>query len=164
MMAINFDKVADNTGQFQAVLPLVRTRTNLGVGVIPSQLTLEDLLSETRQYLTEQDIGQIQHAYDLAFQAHKGALRRSGEPYIQHPLEVALLLAAMRIDAAGIVAALLHDVVEDTHCSLDDLREQFGPAVANIVDGVTKFTALTLSNKPISPSALNDDKDIPAAP
>jgi len=80
MMATNFDKVANNAGQFQAVLPLVRTTTNLGVGIIPSQLTLEDLLSETRQYLAEQDIGQIQHAYDLAFQAHKGALRRSGEP------------------------------------------------------------------------------------
>ena len=53
MMATNFDKVADNNGQFQAALPLIRTSTNLGVGVIPSQLTLEDLLSETRQYLAE---------------------------------------------------------------------------------------------------------------
>jgi len=164
MMATNFDKVTDDAGQFQTVLPLVRTTTNLGRGIISSQLTLEDLLSETKQYLAEQDIEQLQRAYDLAFQAHQGAVRRSGEPYIQHPLEVALLLAAMRIDAAGIVAALLHDVVEDTHYALDDLREQFGPAVANIVDGVTKFNALTLSNKPISPSALNDDKDTPAAP
>ena len=71
-----------------------------------------------------------------------GVLRRSGEAYIQHPLEVALLLADMRIDADGIVAALLHDVVEDTTYSLEDLREQFGEAVANIVDGVTKFDAL----------------------
>jgi guanosine-3',5'-bis(diphosphate) 3'-pyrophosphohydrolase len=160
MMATNFDKVVDNAGQFQAVLPLVRTTTNLGVGDTPSQLTLEDLLSETRQYLAEQDIDQIQRAYDLAFQAHKGALRRSGEPYIQHPLEVALLLAAMRIDAEGIVAALLHDVVEDTHYSVGDLRDQFGLAVANIVDGVTKFNALALSSKPIS----SDDQDAPAAP
>src|SRR5205085_5733284 len=68
--------------------------------------------------------------------------RRSGEPYIQHPLEVALLLAGMRIDADGIVSALLHDVVEDTIYSLDDLRTQFGNSVANIVDGVTKFDAL----------------------
>jgi guanosine-3',5'-bis(diphosphate) 3'-pyrophosphohydrolase len=160
MMATNFDKVIDNAGQFQAVLPLVRTTTNLGVSDTPSQLTLEDLLSETRQYLAEQDIDQIQRAYDLAFQAHKGALRRSGEPYIQHPLEVALLLAAMRIDAEGIVAALLHDVVEDTHYSVDDLRDQFGLAVANIVDGVTKFNALALSSKPIS----SDDQDAPATP
>ncbi len=70
-----------------------------------------------------------------------------GEPYIQHPLEVALLLAGMRIDADGIVSALLHDVVEDTDYSLDDLRAQFGPAVANIVDGVTKFDALAEDQK-----------------
>jgi GTP pyrophosphokinase len=160
MMATNFDKVVDNAEQFQVVLPLVGTTTNLRVGDTPSQLTLEDLLSETRQYLAEQDIEQIKRAYDLAFLAHRGALRRSGEPYIQHPLEVALLLAAMRIDAEGIVAALLHDVVEDTNYSVDDLRDQFGLAVANIVDGVTKFNALTLSNKPIS----SDDQDNPMAP
>src|SRR5262249_13634682 len=73
-------------------------------------------------------------------------LRRSGEPYIQHPLEVALLLADMRIDADSIVAALLHDVVEDTDFTLEELRLQFGDAVANIVDGVTKFD--TLAGKP----------------
>jgi GTP pyrophosphokinase len=164
MMATNFDKVTDNTEQFPAVYPVVRTTMNLGVGIVPSQLTLEDLLSETRQYLAPQDIELLRRAYDLASQAHKGAVRRSGEPYIQHPLEVALLLAAMRIDAAGIVAALLHDVVEDTHYSLDDLRGHFGPAVANIVDGVTKFNALALSSKPISPSAINDDQEPPQAP
>src|SRR6266567_5670655 len=116
-----------------------------------SHVTFEDLLAEVRQYLTPHDMEAIQRAYYVANQAHQGALRRSGEPYIQHPLEVALLLAAMRIDAAGIVAALLHDVVEDTHYSLDDLREHFGLAVANIVDGVTKFNALALSGKPLSP-------------
>jgi GTP diphosphokinase / guanosine-3',5'-bis(diphosphate) 3'-diphosphatase len=164
MMATNFDKVTDDAGQVQTVVPLVRTTTNVGVGVMPSQLTLEDLLSETRQYLAEQDIEQLQRAYDLASQAHKGAVRRSGEPYIQHPLEVALLLAGMRIDAAGIVAALLHDVVEDTHYSLDDLREYFGPAVAKIVDGVTKFNALTLPGKPIAPSVANGEQSTPTAP
>jgi guanosine-3',5'-bis(diphosphate) 3'-pyrophosphohydrolase len=107
-----------------------------------SQLTLEDLLKETRQYLTEQDIEKIERAYALASHAHEGVARRSGEPYIQHPLEVALLLAGMRIDADGIVSALLHDVVEDTDYSLEDLSAQFGPAVASIVDGVTKFDAL----------------------
>ena len=88
-------------------------------------------------------------------EAHKGALRRSGEPYIQHPLEVALLLAGMRIDADGIVSALLHDVVEDTEYSLEDLREQFGPAVANIVDGVTKFDALAGNSCPVKPMCSN---------
>src|SRR5579884_603186 len=106
------------------------------------QMALEHLLAETRQYLTPQDLETIQRAYELANRAHMGVVRRSGEPFIQHPLEVALLLADMRIDADSIVAALLHDVVEDTRYTLDDLRDQFGDAVANIVDGVTKFDAL----------------------
>ncbi|MBE3558746.1 MAG: bifunctional (p)ppGpp synthetase/guanosine-3',5'-bis(diphosphate) 3'-pyrophosphohydrolase [Ktedonobacteraceae bacterium] len=107
-----------------------------------SQLTIQDLLREAERYLTPEDLEKIRRGYALARQAHEGVKRRSGEPFIQHPLEVALLLAGMRIDADGIVAALLHDVVEDTHYSLDELREQFGPAVASIVDGVTKFEAL----------------------
>jgi len=110
--------------------------------LIPSQLTLETLLAEARLYLAPQDLEGIQRAYDLANKAHGGAIRRSGEPYIQHPLEVALLVASMRIDADGIIAALLHDVVEDTHYSLAELSELFGPAVANIVDGLTKFDAI----------------------
>jgi GTP diphosphokinase / guanosine-3',5'-bis(diphosphate) 3'-diphosphatase len=117
-----------------------------------SHMTLEDLLAETRQYLTPPDMERIQRAYNVANQAHMGVARRSGEPYIQHPLEVALLLADMRIDADSIVAALLHDVVEDTDFPLEDLRLQFGDAVANIVDGVTKFDAL--AGKP----ALSSDE------
>jgi GTP pyrophosphokinase len=106
-------------------------------------MTLDDLLTEAELYLTSQDMEKIRRAYNLAKHAHKDAVRRSGEPYIQHPLEVAFLLAGMRIDADGIVSALLHDVVEDTEYSLEDLREQFGAAVANIVDGVTKFDVLS---------------------
>ena len=115
----------------------------LGEHVTQSRMTLDDLLTETKLYLTSQDMEKIQRAYNLAKHAHKGAVRHSGEPFIQHPLEVALLLAGMRIDADGIVSALLHDVVEDTEYSLEDLREQFGAAVANIVDGVTKFDVLS---------------------
>src|SRR6266496_5873840 len=109
--------------------------------------TLQDLLAETCQYLTPLDMERIERAYDLSSRAHRGVVRRSGEPYIQHPLEIALLLADMRIDADGIISALLHDVVEDTEFSLDDLSEHFGPAVANIVDGVTKFDALAGKSK-----------------
>src|SRR6266496_958212 len=116
----------------------------------PQGSTLQDLLAETSQYLTPQDVERIERAYELAKKAHMGTLRRSGEAYIQHPLEVALLLADMRIDADGIAAALLHDVVEDTTFSLEDIREQFGDAVANIVDGVTKFDALVPGVTPVS--------------
>jgi GTP diphosphokinase / guanosine-3',5'-bis(diphosphate) 3'-diphosphatase len=105
------------------------------------QITLATLLEETAEYLSPRDLEKVQDAFELANEAHMGVVRRSGEPYIQHPLEVALLLANMRIDADGIAAALLHDVVEDTDFTLDDLRTRFGEAVAKIVDGVTKFNA-----------------------
>ena len=106
------------------------------------QVTLEHLLAEISEYLSPQDLEKVRGAFELANQAHMGVSRYSGEPFIQHPLEVALLLADMRIDADGIAAALLHDVVEDTDFTLEDLRVRFGDAVANIVDGVTKFNAL----------------------
>src|SRR6266550_534430 len=135
-MATNFNNISD-----ESFIAALETMT-VGKHMASSQLTIEDLLAETKQYLSQQDTEEIQRAYELANQAHKGVIRRSGEPYIQHPLEVALLLAEMRIDADGIAAALLHDVVEDTDYSLDDLRAKLGPHVATIVDGVTKFDAL----------------------
>ena len=143
-MATEYNHALDNTSTPLVLRPMTSSNK------LPlSQLTLEDLLNETQQYLTDQDIEKIQRAYDLANRAHRGTVRRSGEPFIQHPLEVALLLAGMRIDADGIVSALLHDVIEDTDYSLDDLRAQFSPAIASIVDGVTKFEALAggINNK-----------------
>src|SRR5258708_4138754 len=116
--------------------------------VVFSQMTLEDLLAEVRQYLSPQDVESIQRAYTEASRAHLGTLRRSGEPFIQHPLEVSRLLADMRIDADGIVARLVMDVVEENYFRLDELRRQVGDAVANIVDGVSKFEAL--AGKPIA--------------
>ncbi|HET8844909.1 MAG TPA: HD domain-containing protein, partial [Ktedonobacteraceae bacterium] len=104
-------------------------------------MTLANLLKETAEYLSPRDLEKIRDAFALANEAHRGVVRRSGEPYILHPLEVALLLADMRIDAEGIASALMHDVVEDTDFTLEDLKERFGEAVANIVDGVTKFEA-----------------------
>jgi GTP pyrophosphokinase len=174
-MATNFEHRTDEdeaSRNWHMTSPLIRTTVNQGESVAPSKLTLEDLLQETRQYLTPQDIEKIQRAYDLSNTAHKGAKRRSGEAYIQHPLEVAHLLAGMRIDVDGIVSALLHDVVEDTEYSLHDLREQFGPAVATIVDGVTKFEALagTPASNESDGDILPPDKhlstelDVPALP
>ncbi len=158
MMATDFDKFAD--GSFASYSSSVLKTSVSERNLTPSHLTLEDLLAETQQYLTLQDQEKIRRAYDLSNQAHKGAVRRSGEPYIQHPLEVAFLLAGMRIDADGIVSALLHDVVEDTDYSLDDLRAQFGPFVANIVDGVTKFDALADRSKS-EVAAFTDSKNEP---
>ncbi|MBX5455472.1 MAG: bifunctional (p)ppGpp synthetase/guanosine-3',5'-bis(diphosphate) 3'-pyrophosphohydrolase [Thermogemmatispora sp.] len=121
---------------------------------------LEQLLAETRAYLSPQDLAKIERAYELANRAHMGVRRRSGEPYIQHPLAVALILTQMRIDADGIVAALLHDVVEDSDYTLEEVRAQFGPAVATIVDGVTKFDAL--AGKPGSGSPSGSGSRTPA--
>src|SRR5579883_2735991 len=156
---------AESHQSVNKVLTIITLPTTLGASLVPSKVTLEDLLKETGQYLTPQDQEKIQRAYELASQAHQGAVRRSGEAYIQHPLEVALLLAGMRIDADGIVSALLHDVVEDTDYSLDDLREQFGPAVANIVDGVTKFDALAgkSEHKPLNGDVLQNGEQ-PSVP
>ncbi|GCE10266.1 RelA/SpoT family protein [Tengunoibacter tsumagoiensis] len=154
-MATNYEKAVDKS---RSNKPLTKTTTTLGATLAPSQMTLEDLLTETSMYLTPQDMENIRHAYNLANQAHNGAVRKSGEPYIQHPLEVAHLLAVMRIDSDGIVAALLHDVVEDTHFSLEDLNELFGPSVAHIVDGVTKFDAL--ASKPATPTEADVLADV----
>jgi len=101
--------------------------------------SLADLLSLAGGYLPTPGLEMIEQAYRLAEQAHTGMVRRSGEPYVQHPLAAALIVADMQLDAVTIVSALLHDVVEDTSIGLPEIRERFGPAVAHIVDGVTKF-------------------------
>jgi GTP diphosphokinase / guanosine-3',5'-bis(diphosphate) 3'-diphosphatase len=121
------------------------------------EMTLDHLLAEISTYLSPPDLEKVKAAFAMADQAHRGVVRRSGDPYIQHPLEVALLLADMRIDADGIAAALLHDVVEDTDFTLEDLREHFGDAVANIVDGVTKFDALAGKSLPTSEKASDPE-------
>ncbi|GHO46848.1 RelA/SpoT family protein [Ktedonospora formicarum] len=118
---------------------------------VQSLVTFADLQHVLHSYIvSERHRQRIQSAYELAEKAHRGVRRQSGEPYIQHPLEVALLLAEMYIDADGIIAALLHDVVEDTDYTLDDLRQAFGSQVTIIVDGVTKFTALARTQGEIS--------------
>ena len=81
----------------------------------------------------------VEKAYSFAEEAHRGQLRNSGEEYIQHPLEVAKILAELELDEATIAAALLHDVVEDTKYTMEDIEKEFGPHVALLVDGVTKI-------------------------
>jgi GTP pyrophosphokinase len=101
--------------------------------------TLADLLALAGSYLPAPALEQIERAYALADRAHAGMVRRSGEPYVVHPLAAAIILARMRLDVTTIVATLLHDVVEDTTVGLPEIRDAFGPSVAHIVDGVTKF-------------------------
>ncbi|HEY1388671.1 MAG TPA: HD domain-containing protein [Ktedonobacterales bacterium] len=105
----------------------------------PSLSALLDLCSH---YMNDDDLALIHEAYQVAATAHAGVNRRSGEPFIEHTIAVAGILAELAMDAQGIAAALLHDTVEDTAITLDGLREQFGPVIAAIVDGVTKFDAV----------------------
>ena len=103
----------------------------------------DQLVQTIRQYHPSSDLSQVEEAYHLADKAHVGQKRQSGEPYIIHPLNVALILAQLELDRESIVAGLLHDVVEDTSITLDDIRAEFGGEVALLVDGVTKLKQLT---------------------
>src|ERR1051326_3862671 len=100
---------------------------------------LDQLLQSVAQYLPSGDQDIIRRAYDLAAEAHGRQRRASGDLYVTHPLAVAQILCDLRLDTASIVSALLHDVVEDTAVSLDEIEREFGPEVARIVDGVTKL-------------------------
>ena len=104
----------------------------------------EDLLAAIRQSDKNYDEEKIRQAYLMADEAHKNQLRRSGEPYIIHPVAVALILVELGMDTDCLCAALLHDVVEDTGTTLETISKKFGESVANMVNGVTKLTKLEL--------------------
>jgi GTP pyrophosphokinase/guanosine-3',5'-bis(diphosphate) 3'-pyrophosphohydrolase len=106
---------------------------------LPQEKLIRRLSSVLSDYLDSDQIADVHRAYELANKAHEGQLRLTGEPYICHPLSVALILADMRMDAHGIMAAIMHDVIEDTLISKEELAEKFGEEVAELVDGVTKL-------------------------
>ena len=118
----------------------------------PEQL-YNDLISRVRKYHPSDDISLIEKAYNIARDAHKGQTRKSGEPYIIHPLYVAIILADLELDKETIVGGLLHDVVEDTVMTIDEIKEQFGDDVALLVDGVTKLQ-LQMNDANLDYSAL----------
>ena len=107
----------------------------------PQVVSIEGLLSKL-SYLKPEDIAQIKKAFQFSDAAHLGQYRHSGEPYITHPVAVAELCATWRLDAPSIMAALLHDVIEDTGCTKADLVEKFGTKVAELVEGLTKLDKL----------------------
>ncbi|HZG14013.1 MAG TPA: bifunctional (p)ppGpp synthetase/guanosine-3',5'-bis(diphosphate) 3'-pyrophosphohydrolase [Candidatus Bathyarchaeia archaeon] len=108
---------------------------------------MEEVLQKASSYLPEKDLEMIRRAYALADQAHTGQVRKSGVPYIMHPIAVAGILVNLHMDAVTIAAGLLHDVVEDTEITLETLREQFGNEVALLVDGVTKLDKIKYKSK-----------------
>ena len=101
--------------------------------------TLEQIETQVKEYNPGADLTGLADAYEFALVAHEGQMRKSGEPFVKHPVEVCLILAELHLDTATLIAALLHDVVEDSHVPLSDIRERFGLEVAELVDGVTKL-------------------------
>jgi GTP diphosphokinase / guanosine-3',5'-bis(diphosphate) 3'-diphosphatase len=118
----------DVTSSLRSLLPY--GRRSIGIN---------QLISKLETYLPPEQVERVQAAYDFAFQAHEGQRRRSGEPYITHPVAVADLLADLRLDAQTMIAAILHDVMEDTPNTKEEITAKFGTEVAELVDGVSKL-------------------------
>ena len=104
----------------------------------------DTLLDKASTYLPENGIRLVVDAFRFADEKHEGQTRKSGEPFVEHPLSAALYLADLRLDPRALAAALLHDVVEDCDVEIDELTEKFGPEVSRLVDGVTKLTRTEL--------------------
>lgn len=124
------------------------------VGSSPDEL-FKYLCNYIRNYHPNMDLEKLNIAYDIAYKAHDGQVRKSGEPYIIHPLRVAIILAALELDKESIIAGLLHDVVEDTDYTVEDIEEIFGADIASLVDGVTKLGQVSLKQDKIEVQAEN---------
>jgi GTP pyrophosphokinase len=129
----------------------------------PPAATIETLLATLNAYGGPDDLGLVRRAYAFAEIAHAGQLRQSGDAYITHPLHTALILADLRLDAAAIAAALLHDVPEDTGVTLDEVRREFGDEIALLVDGVTKLSRLERQSRDDGRRAASPRTDDEAA-
>src|SRR5579862_6363682 len=110
-------------------------------------MTIHQLIRRVQKYDPTADAGELMRVYELADAAHEGQRRASGESYIEHPLAVAGILADLEMDHQTIAAALLHDVVEDTSITSEQVAQQFGDEVARLVDGVTKLTRIPYQSK-----------------
>ena len=117
------------------------------MGIEGANLAYEEMLEAIRVHTQIKDITRIKAAYDFAFQLHGQQLRKDGSLYITHPLKVAAIVAEMGLDEDSIVAAILHDVIEDTPATHEDIVKRFGESVADIVEGVTKLTRVTYTTK-----------------
>src|ERR1700758_334834 len=106
-----------------------------------------DLMKRMQENRPQDDLTIVKKAYDYSLKNHEGQSRASGEPYLVHPLEVALVLAEMKMDPVAVAAGLLHDSVEDTSVTIVDIRKEFGEQVAHIVEGVTKISKIDFATK-----------------
>lgn len=111
-----------------------------------NNITLHDLIEKLKEYNPE-EIDIVRRAYEYANNLHVGQTRQSGEPYISHPLNVAYILAEMHADRDTICAGLLHDTLEDTNITKEDIAHDFNQHISNLVDGVTKLSKMNFSSK-----------------
>jgi len=107
-------------------------------------MDLGELLEKVREYLPPEKIALVEDAYNFAGEAHRGQVRKSGEPYLEHPLQTALILAELQLDASSLAAALLHDISEDCGLAISDIEAKFGAEIAKLVDGITKLGKVPL--------------------
>src|SRR5215470_5174143 len=105
-------------------------------------IQFEELLSKVQSYRANDDLSLLRKAYEFSSEEHKAQRRLSGEPYLSHPLEVANVLADMKLDVVCLAGGMLHDVVEDTPTTIERVRQEFGGEVARIVEGVTKISKI----------------------
>ena len=143
---VSSGKIAIDTGKIESI----------GEYHCPEDL-YQSLIDRVRKYHPSDDISLIEKAYEIARNAHEGQLRKSGEPYIIHPLYVAIILAGLELDKETIAAGILHDVVEDTVLTREQIAQQFGNDVALLVDGVTKLKKLKLSGDYVDRSQTQQD-------
>lgn len=134
------------------VLEENKTTALWGAETEATEQALLELRSALAEYFSEESLETVKNAFQLAQERHRPQIRASGEPYILHPIEVATILAAYKLDPPTIVATLLHDTVEDTETTLDELEENFGAEVKMLVDGVTKLTAISARQGRDSPT------------
>src|ERR1700693_4213036 len=110
-------------------------------------MDIEAIIERVRMSNPEADLTLLKRAYDFAARVHKGQERVSGEPYLSHPLAVAEILLDLKMDVESIAAGLLHDVVEDTHASLEEVKQAFGNEVGDLVDGLTKISKIPFGSR-----------------
>src|SRR5215213_2427974 len=104
---------------------------------------IDQLLGRLQSYQPDADLAIVRKAYEFSAKAHEGQKRRSGEPYVKHPVAVAGVLTSLKTDVSAVVAGLLHDTLEDTVATADELEREFGKEVVHLVDGVTKIGKIT---------------------
>ncbi|MCX5998630.1 MAG: HD domain-containing protein, partial [Chloroflexi bacterium] len=122
--------------------------------ILRIEMEIAELIRGAAEYLPQEKLALVEKAYQFALESHRGQVRQSGEPYLQHPLEAAAILTDLRMDASSLAAALLHDVPEDCGIPLSKIEEVFGPEVSRLVDGVTKLSHVSSQ---VSEKAAGED-------